>query len=103
MPVETFGEVTRKVFSVLDSASSPYPDVASVTRRWALDCIGLGGFVCIDSTGYHTYYRDHCSTKLKFILRVSIWAPLPTPSPNTRLFIMTLLVNIELFVCFSQL
>ncbi|KAJ2959562.1 hypothetical protein NQZ79_g5028 [Umbelopsis isabellina] len=48
MPVETFGRVTKTVFSVLDSQTAPYPDVASVTRRWALDCIGLGGFVRID-------------------------------------------------------
>ena len=47
MPVSTFGEVTKTVFRVIDSETSKYPDVASYSRRFALDCIGLGGFVCV--------------------------------------------------------
>lgn len=58
MPVATFGEVTRTVFKVIEAEHNQYPDLASFARRFALDCIGLGGFVSVFALLKLSVYPD---------------------------------------------
>ncbi|KAG2181485.1 hypothetical protein INT44_008298 [Umbelopsis vinacea] len=44
MPIATFGGVMETMFKTIQTDNIQYPDLASFNRRFALDCIGLGGF-----------------------------------------------------------
>ncbi|KAI8577964.1 hypothetical protein K450DRAFT_249249 [Umbelopsis ramanniana AG] len=64
MPVATFGEVMKTMFRTIETDRIQYPDLASFNRRFALDCIGLGGFsfdmgsVADPNSEYATIYNE---------------------------------------------